>query len=328
MALEKKDYGTATSIFAKLANGGDLTSQLYLAHIYENGLGTSKDLSMAFAWYQKAAEQGQAIAQFNLGFFYKEGLGTAVNHQQAIYWYKKSAQQGNVYALHNLGYMHEQGLGVEKNLLLALDFYEQAASKDNIVSWLNVAELLNNPNLGSKYDANQALNSYKKALVHKDKLRPSQVQLVENKISTLEKVLPNITPVKASEEPTPLKDTLPPTQQSAFKSAIDSSCFKPDAHAIQYQVKKARKKGDFIYIVSKATETISICLSDHQGHTLGLNLEPKQSYTFTGMAPFYLHTSQSHLVNIYFQGNLIKLKPEETAINLTLKDSPMSQQTQ
>jgi TPR repeat protein len=46
------------------AKQGDVTAQIALADIYEEGRGVPQDLAQAVKWYRKAAEQGNPQAQY------------------------------------------------------------------------------------------------------------------------------------------------------------------------------------------------------------------------------------------------------------------------
>ena len=50
----------------KRAEAGDANSQFVVAHRYEIGVGTEKNVEKAFDWYSKAAKNGHPLAQFKL----------------------------------------------------------------------------------------------------------------------------------------------------------------------------------------------------------------------------------------------------------------------
>jgi TPR repeat protein len=64
---------------------------------------------------------------YNVAHCYEEGLGTIKNLKEAINWYKKSAELGNCYAQNSLGYMFEEGLGVERDEAKAVEWYTLSA---------------------------------------------------------------------------------------------------------------------------------------------------------------------------------------------------------
>lgn len=73
-AIEAKNYPVVFKELKPLAENGDSAAQNYLAHMYEDGVGTLKNNEQAVFWYTKASEQGHENAQFNLGIIYYNGL--------------------------------------------------------------------------------------------------------------------------------------------------------------------------------------------------------------------------------------------------------------
>ena len=50
-AFTNKKYDKAVEILSPFAEEGDAEAQFYLAKIYENGYGVSKDIEKAIKWY-------------------------------------------------------------------------------------------------------------------------------------------------------------------------------------------------------------------------------------------------------------------------------------
>lgn len=50
----------------ELANSGNAQGQFYVGRMYEQGLGTKKDLDMAISWYLRSAQQGFSAAKLRL----------------------------------------------------------------------------------------------------------------------------------------------------------------------------------------------------------------------------------------------------------------------
>ena len=57
-AFTNKEYYKAFEILSPFAEEGDAEAQFYLAKIYENGYGVSKDIEKANKWYQLASKGG------------------------------------------------------------------------------------------------------------------------------------------------------------------------------------------------------------------------------------------------------------------------------
>jgi pilus assembly protein CpaF len=101
-ALNRKDYGEATTWFRNAADQGNGDAQDNLGWLYENGWGVAKDYAEAMRWYRRAADQGNSNAQNNLGRLYRSGWGVAPDHSQAVNWFRKAADQGHAAAQVNL----------------------------------------------------------------------------------------------------------------------------------------------------------------------------------------------------------------------------------
>ena len=75
----------------KEAELGDPISQNNVAHMYQNGLGTKKNLLKAFSWYFKAGEQNQVNALTTIASFYLDGETVEQNYSVAFKIYKNAA---------------------------------------------------------------------------------------------------------------------------------------------------------------------------------------------------------------------------------------------
>jgi len=67
------------------AKKGNMTAQLTLAGIYEEGLDETQDFGLAARWFIKAAKQGFAKAQAIVGEKYMHGHGVEQDYKQAIF---------------------------------------------------------------------------------------------------------------------------------------------------------------------------------------------------------------------------------------------------
>ena len=75
----------------KEAELGDPISQNNVAHMYQNGLGTKKNLLKAFSWYFKAGEQNQVNALTTIASYYLDGEAVEQNYAVAFKIYKDAA---------------------------------------------------------------------------------------------------------------------------------------------------------------------------------------------------------------------------------------------
>ena len=92
----------------------------------------------AFNVWTLAANDGHSQAQFNLAIMFEQGIGTEKNLQKAFFWYSKAANQGDIEAQANLAAMYESGKGVEKNLNEARKWYARVESNPNSISNVQV----------------------------------------------------------------------------------------------------------------------------------------------------------------------------------------------
>jgi len=141
-----------------LANKGDAEAQYHVGMMYNNGIGTQRDLKQAFDWFQKAAASNDPLGAYKLGCYY-DGQGADVvatdsdealkyklvaakagyvlaqhdvallyarqgNSEEAFKWWKMAADQGYPKALYNLSGSYFQGKGTPKDLSLAYAYYK------------------------------------------------------------------------------------------------------------------------------------------------------------------------------------------------------------
>src|ERR1041384_1134987 len=151
MPADANEAGTFNAMVA-LANKGDAEAQYHVGMMYNNGIGTQRDLRQAFAWFQKSTASNDPLGAYKLGCYY-DGQGEGIvssdanealkykliaaeagyvlaqhdvallyakqeNFEEAIKWWKRSADQGHPKALYNLSGLYFQGKGAPKDLSL------------------------------------------------------------------------------------------------------------------------------------------------------------------------------------------------------------------
>jgi hypothetical protein len=57
--------------------------------MYENGKGVSKNLEKAYEYYIIAARKGSIESQIKVAEMFKEGIGTEKNIEKSEYWLKQ-----------------------------------------------------------------------------------------------------------------------------------------------------------------------------------------------------------------------------------------------
>lgn len=139
IAREEEDLETAAEYAQKLAEGGAVEAQSFLAFQYRNGTaGLRKDLAKGFFWAARAAEGGDGAGQRLLAVMYLNGEGTAKDNTQAIYWNRKAVERNDPYAMINLGVIYENGWGVQADPAAALELYRRALKQQLLAA--NAAE--------------------------------------------------------------------------------------------------------------------------------------------------------------------------------------------
>jgi uncharacterized protein len=157
MPAREREADTFRAMVA-LANKGDAEAQYHVGMMYNNGIGTQRDLRQAFEWFQKAAASNDPLGAYKLGCYY-DGQGEGVvasdsnealkyklvaakagyalaqhdvallygrqeNSEEAIKWWKMAGDQGYPKALYNLSGSYFQGKGAPKDLSLAYAYFK------------------------------------------------------------------------------------------------------------------------------------------------------------------------------------------------------------
>ena len=157
MPAHAKEAATFNAMVA-LANKGDAEAQYHAGMMYNNGIGTQRDLRQAFEWFQKATASNDPLGAYKLGCYYDgqgEGVvATDINEalkykliaakagyalaqhdvalhyvrqekfEEAMKWWKLAGDQGHPKSLYNLSGLYFQGKGAPKDLSLAYAYYK------------------------------------------------------------------------------------------------------------------------------------------------------------------------------------------------------------
>lgn len=112
--------------YEKLAFDGYPDAQFEVAKIYEQGIGTPKDLKNANAWYYQAYLSNNLEAGFILANNLAQGLGIEQNHQMALSLYNELANLHHEPAIFKMGEIYYKGLfGIAKNREIALQYFQK-----------------------------------------------------------------------------------------------------------------------------------------------------------------------------------------------------------
>ena len=189
MPAHANDAGTFNAMLT-LANKGDAEAQYHVGMMYNNGIGTQKDIKKAFEWFQKSAAANDPLGAYKLGCYY-DGQGAGVvatdldealkfklvaakagyslaqhdvailydrqgNAEEALKWWKMAGDQGFSSALFSLSRSYSAGKGTPRDLSLSYAYFKlsRVAPKKNVdemASRLSKPELENAEKLVSAW---------------------------------------------------------------------------------------------------------------------------------------------------------------------------------
>lgn len=95
------DHAAAIRIFEDcIRRWNDVYSMIWLAQIYETGIGVRQDLSYATALMKRAAELDDTdaystLARYHYGKALYQGTGTGINRVEGLRWLKRAAAEGS-----------------------------------------------------------------------------------------------------------------------------------------------------------------------------------------------------------------------------------------
>jgi len=116
----------AAVYFQRACHGGLMYGCIYLAMMYERGLGVSFDNSQAASLYQYACDGGALPACTNLAAMYIGGTGLPQDLPRATGLFGHACNGGELNACALLGAMYERGMGVPFNPVQAQALYRMA----------------------------------------------------------------------------------------------------------------------------------------------------------------------------------------------------------
>ena len=149
----------------KLAEDGDVCTQLMLGVFYARASNARQDLSEAVKWLGMAADNGigQAV-MLNAEIYSNGGPGVKPDFAEAVKWYKKAVELGIANAAMTLaGYYADGGPGMEPDFAEAVKWYEKAAGLGDGNAAMILAEQYRLGGHGMEPDLAEAAKWYKKA---------------------------------------------------------------------------------------------------------------------------------------------------------------------
>lgn len=113
----KTSHSPSLQRLTELANAGEPGLSLFLAYLYEYGVGTSASMPVAISWWRKSADQGAAQGRYRLAKLLEEGRGLPANLPEAIQMYLDVFRQGNPIALEPLDRLAKAGNSLAQKAL-------------------------------------------------------------------------------------------------------------------------------------------------------------------------------------------------------------------
>lgn len=88
----EKQVQHSAKLFEISAKSGSVDAMLMLGYLYKNEL---KKPKLSFKWFKLASENGNEKATFNLAMLYEQGIGTQKDIKKAIELYRIMAEKGD-----------------------------------------------------------------------------------------------------------------------------------------------------------------------------------------------------------------------------------------
>lgn len=113
----------------QIAEAGNPEAQYHLGMLYNNGIGTEKDLAKAFYWFEKAATAGDPLGHYKVGCYYSgqgEGVVT-LDETMALKHKLIAAEKGYGLAQFDVALIYYHNKDISK----AISWWEKSANQDH-----------------------------------------------------------------------------------------------------------------------------------------------------------------------------------------------------
>jgi len=126
---KKKKYKQAYEIFLRLAELGDIDSQVLVGNMLYNGQGVVSDMDKAYNWFKIASDANNAEALYYLAMHYLEDLDEIKIGKKYL---SKAVNLHYSQAITTMAYYHEFGdHNYEKDEIEAINLYKKACILKN-----------------------------------------------------------------------------------------------------------------------------------------------------------------------------------------------------
>ncbi len=141
-ALKRRDYRTAMSELAPVADAGDARAQYQVGLMLLNGLGATRDEVKAADYLGRAAGQNYAQAQTLLGALYLQGRGVPRDEAKGTDLIRRAAEAGVAAAQYAMGVLLVEGRGgLPKDPATAAQWFKAAADQNHVPAYCWLGEL-------------------------------------------------------------------------------------------------------------------------------------------------------------------------------------------
>ncbi|MCP5380969.1 MAG: sel1 repeat family protein [Kordiimonadaceae bacterium] len=105
-----QDYKPLFNKLSEMASEGDGEAQYHLGMLYNNGIGTSKDIDKAYYWFKKSTEANDPLGAYKLGCYFAGQAGDVVEYdaKKALKYKLIAADAGYSYAQHDVALYYLQ----------------------------------------------------------------------------------------------------------------------------------------------------------------------------------------------------------------------------
>ncbi len=138
-AFKRRDYRTAMTELAPLADAGDARAQYYLGAMFVSGLGAPRDDARAAGYLARSAGQNHPQAQGLLGALYLQGRGVPRDDAKGADLVRRAADTGLAGSQYMMGILLVEGRGgLPKDPATAAQWFKAAADQNHVpaLCWL------------------------------------------------------------------------------------------------------------------------------------------------------------------------------------------------
>jgi len=108
-AYKNNDFKSASTLYKKACDGGNVQGCGNLAFLYQTGQGVKQDYFKASTLYKKACDGSIYVGCLNLGILYAMGKGVGQSSSKAKALFKKACDGGEALGCENYAILNKKG---------------------------------------------------------------------------------------------------------------------------------------------------------------------------------------------------------------------------